>query len=103
MFVTVSVDKFSFPSGHSTRAVELALFFWCLRPLPFPLPLLALAWSLAVCASRVLLGRHHVLDVLGGMVVGAVVSGVVAATWMGEERARDIADYFFGEDPWSNA
>ena len=28
------VDKFSFPSGHATRAVMLAVFFSVLSPLP---------------------------------------------------------------------
>lgn len=103
MFATVSVDKFSFPSGHSTRAVALALFFWRSRPLPFPLPAAVAAWAAAVCASRVLLGRHHVLDVAGGLAVGAAEHLALAATWMGEDAARAVGDYFFGDDPWSNA
>jgi membrane-associated phospholipid phosphatase len=31
---------------------------------------LTLLWALCVVASRVLLGRHHVLDVVAGMAVG---------------------------------
>ncbi len=103
MFATVSVDKFSFPSGHATRAVAVSLFFWHLHPLPFPLPAAGFVWAAAVCASRVLLGRHHLLDVGCGVAVGAVVSAVVSCSWMGRERAQATADYFFGDDPWSNA
>ena len=33
-FLEVSVDKFSFPSGHATRAILLAIFFTYLYPLP---------------------------------------------------------------------
>ena len=103
MFVTVSVDKFSFPSGHATRAIVLFLVFACLYPLPTFLVLPIGVWSLAVSASRVLLGRHHVLDVVGGVAIGIAEYLVLSMTWMGEEKAKYISDYFFQEDPWSSA
>ena len=104
MFATMSVDKFSFPSGHSTRAVALGLFFVHLHPLGVVLSLPVLAWSAAVCVSRVLLGRHHILDVLGGTVVGVVEVVVLSALWIGEESSEYFTKYVFNsEDPWSSA
>ncbi len=104
MFVTVSVDKFSFPSGHATRSVALAFFFGCLYP-PIPIvtfPLVA-AWAAAVCASRVLLGRHHVLDVAGGFAIGLAEYVVALMLLVGPDTTKFVAENLFGEDPWSSA
>jgi len=103
MFVTVAVDKFSFPSGHATRAVALAVFFIHLYPLGLLIAPALIAWAAAVCVSRVLLYRHHVLDVAGGVALGLAESVLVGCTWMGEDRAAAVAQYFFGDDPWSTA
>ena len=72
MLVTVQLDmKFSFPSGHTTRAVFLALFF--MDQLRLSLQVALVVWSVCVACSRVLLGRHHVLDVIAAVPVGVTV------------------------------
>ncbi|ESO98726.1 hypothetical protein LOTGIDRAFT_84823, partial [Lottia gigantea] len=70
MFATISVDTYSFPSGHATRAAMLAFFFlnkylqnWCAV-------LGVLTWSVAVSISRLLLGRHHTSDIFIGYIIG---------------------------------
>ncbi|KAI3986431.1 hypothetical protein MKX01_037713 [Papaver californicum] len=75
MKLTVSVDHWSFPSGHSSRVwfisfylylssasisgkfVDLFVSIFCL-------------WSAATSISRVLLGRHFVFDVIAGTALG---------------------------------
>lgn len=67
-FGVISVDKHSFPSGHVTRAIYVSLFASLFAP-----SILSFAvwiWALAVAGSRVLLGRHHVADVVAGLVIG---------------------------------
>jgi presqualene diphosphate phosphatase len=83
-------DKFSFPSGHASRAVFLACFFIHLWPVSvfFFAPLVA--WATAVCISRVLLRRHHVLDVLAGVLLGLFEALVMAVIWIPEEWAAYI-------------
>lgn len=62
----VEVDRYSFPSGHASRAMAIAAglfgdsekWAW------------AWAWALLVGASRVAYGRHWVGDVAGGWAVG---------------------------------
>ena len=65
-----SVDNYAFPSGHASRAVALAVFFTHTHLLP---PLVWEGWAMLVCLSRVVGGRHHLLDVLVGAVAGLVV------------------------------
>lgn len=67
MYVAVSADHWSFPSGHSSRAFLVASFLaaggFCPREALF-------LWAAATSASRVLLGRHYVLDVVAGACLG---------------------------------
>jgi len=98
-----AIDKFSFPSGHATRAVLLAVFFICLYPLTFILFLPIVLWSLCVWCSRVLMGRHHVLDVACGIMIGLVEGVVLNKMWVSAEGAASLIAAFGGEDPWSGA
>ena len=46
------VDKFSFPSGHATRATMLAALGTIVRPLPLLLWPALVAWAAAVCVRN---------------------------------------------------
>lgn len=69
--IVASVDKHSFPSGHCSRSAYVALFagHYFAHSSPF-FTLMVNTWTACVCASRVLLGRHHVFDCLAGMALG---------------------------------
>jgi undecaprenyl-diphosphatase len=69
-------DRFSFPSGHALNAFALC---GVLSP---AFPLLAPAFGLvagSVAASRVVLGRHYLGDVLAGALLGALLGSVAYA------------------------
>ncbi len=67
----LGADKFSFPSGHAARVTAVAITLSFL----FPLWTVAfLLWGTAVALSRVALARHFFSDIIGGAVVGLVVS-----------------------------
>lgn len=67
-----SVDNLAFPSGHASRCVALAAYF-CYMP-PFTLRThLWYIWAVVVSLSRVLIGRHHISDVLAGMLAGLFI------------------------------
>jgi membrane-associated phospholipid phosphatase len=70
--VFTKIDASSFPSMHSARSTVLAIVLTQAFPQPSVRALLALG-VLAVVVTRVLLKRHFVSDVIGGVVVGAVV------------------------------
>jgi membrane-associated phospholipid phosphatase len=71
-------DKFSFPSGHSSRAILIAnLVYFIIAQhvknssiISFLTFLLLNLCSYCTCLSRLLLLRHHLSDVLVGIFVG---------------------------------
>lgn len=65
----------SFPSGHATVATALALIVWMLLPKAWRW--LPIVWIAIVCLSRVYLGDHTPLDVLGGIGVGLMAVSFV--------------------------
>lgn len=70
----IKYDKYSFPSGHASRATYALM----LMPLLFPGTFwFWLFWSLSIYASRLLLGVHYVSDILGGIVITAVAMYVL--------------------------
>ena len=80
-------DKYSFPSGHASRAVFIACFFTAIDPLPiifFP-PLVA--WSTSVCFSRLLIYRHHILDVLAGALLGIFEALLITVLWCNQDTS----------------
>ncbi len=73
-------DPHAFPSGHSARAMLLAVLAFALGPAW--LGVLAATWAVLVAASRVTLGVHYLSDVVAGGALGLVL-GAVAALALG--------------------
>jgi undecaprenyl-diphosphatase len=69
-------DRFSFPSGHATAAMSVALGYGITFP-ALALPLFGLA--LLVGFSRVRLGVHFPGDVLAGQLIALTTAGIVLA------------------------
>lgn len=75
--LSIGPDKYSFPSGHTSRAVFL--LFYLIETKFFetiPTPLIIL-WLSLVVASRVVLGRHYISDVIAGIVFGIFECSVI--------------------------
>lgn len=89
--LTVSVDLYSFPSGHTTRAIMCAYFFMVHFSGGFIVDSLVVLWGIAVSISRILLGRHHVLDVGAGVVIGLLQYRLLADyLWLSAETCEGI-------------
>lgn len=71
---TFAVDSFSFPSGHASRAVYVGHFLLhnVLPPQYLIMRFLVVVVVGMLCVSRVVLGRHYVSDVVGGIVIGRI-------------------------------
>uniref|UniRef100_A0A0D6R535 Phosphatidic acid phosphatase type 2/haloperoxidase domain-containing protein n=1 Tax=Araucaria cunninghamii TaxID=56994 RepID=A0A0D6R535_ARACU len=105
MHLVVSMDHWSFPSGHASRAFFVASFL-CLcflentlwvETLGVRVFILVATWSIVTSASRVLLGRHFVLDVVAGAGLG-VVEGIVVYNLLSfpEEVSERLYLWFVG-------
>jgi undecaprenyl-diphosphatase len=69
-------DPFSFPSGHATASMSVAVVYGAAFPV-WAAPLLFLA--ILVGFSRVRLGVHYPSDVLVGQLIAAVTAIVLSA------------------------
>ena len=70
----ISTDKYAFPSGHAARAGAVAV------TLAFAFPQYAFfcfLWAALVALARVILARHYLTDVAGGLLFGVMVSLVL--------------------------
>ncbi|MCD9643015.1 hypothetical protein HAX54_030113 [Datura stramonium] len=85
MFLSFSVDHWSFPSGHSSRVSMITTLFYLyfdfigelLIQLKYDLfvdylMLIVIGWAATTSCSRVLLGRHFVFDVIAGVLLGVI-------------------------------
>ena len=87
MFFTISVDKYSFPSGHTTRAALVSRFILNHLVLAIPLRVLVVLWAFILGLSRVMLGRHNVTDVAFGFFLGYMQYSIVDYCWLSPRTA----------------
>ena len=74
--LTAPLDRFSFPSGHTLHAVTFTLVAVYYYPL---LAWLLVPFTMAVAASRLVLGLHYPTDVLAGALLGLALGALGVA------------------------
>ncbi|KFM61582.1 Presqualene diphosphate phosphatase, partial [Stegodyphus mimosarum] len=94
MFLTLSVDKMSCPSGHTSRAVLLTYLLIASSPHMYLLHPILILWCMCTCFSRICLGRHYFGDVLLGAFLGYVEYCIMDYIWAGPETAKWYLDFF---------
>lgn len=84
----LTMDVYAFPAGHASRAAMVSKFFLSHLVLAVPLRVLLLLWALCVGLSRVMIGRHHITDVLSGFAIGYFQFRLVELVWMSSNTCQ---------------
>lgn len=93
----IGPDKYSFPSGHASRSAFITYFFLNLWSVPMFLTPPLLAWTISVCVSRLLMRRHHLLDVLFGILLGIVEGLVIKMIYLDSETCLSLVSWLTDE------
>ncbi|KAF7281158.1 polyisoprenoid diphosphate/phosphate phosphohydrolase PLPP6-like [Rhynchophorus ferrugineus] len=96
-FVQIGPDNYSFPSGHTSRAAMIAYIFMFVWPASIIFYPPMLAWVVGLAMSRVLMERHYLLDVGGGILLGILEGIVMNMLWLGDDTAKAIYNQFADE------
>ncbi|KAG5677486.1 hypothetical protein PVAND_007244 [Polypedilum vanderplanki] len=94
---SIGPDQYSFPSGHASRASMLLIFFTCLYSLPMLFWPPLLAWWFSISISRLLLYRHHILDVVAGVLIGFTEALIIGLIWIGPKTATEFIKWISDE------
>ncbi|KAJ7307999.1 hypothetical protein JRQ81_008499 [Phrynocephalus forsythii] len=84
----LTMDVYAFPAGHASRAAMVSKFFLSHLVLAVPLRILLVLWAFFVGLSRVMVGRHHVTDVLSGFAFGYLQFRLVELLWMSSNTCQ---------------
>ncbi|XP_038574483.1 phospholipid phosphatase 6-like [Micropterus salmoides] len=84
------VERYSFPSGHATRAAMCARFLLAQLVDTASMRVLVVGWAALVSLSRLLLARHYVTDVGFGLVMGYCQYSLVERFWVTWDCLQDL-------------
>ncbi|XP_063000782.1 inactive phospholipid phosphatase 7 [Elgaria multicarinata webbii] len=84
----LTMDIYAFPAGHASRAAMVSKFFLNHLVLAVPLRILLVLWAVLVGLSRIMVGRHHVTDVLSGFAFGYLHFRLVEVMWMSSNTCQ---------------
>lgn len=75
--------QYGFVSGHAANSTAIALFFFlALRKNYTYIGYFLAFWVAIVCFSRIYLGVHYLTDILGGILVGGILTLLIRKVWL---------------------
>ena len=76
--------EYSFPSGHTSSSFAAGVVLYLMLPKKYGIPAMILAFLIGI--SRLYVGVHYPTDVLGGMVMGALLAVGTVKIWTRVEK-----------------
>jgi membrane-associated phospholipid phosphatase len=105
-FKSIGPDQYSFPSGHASRAILIAGIFTEIYPLfdygsivYLIYSVFVWIWAFSVCISRLINGRHYLLDVVSGIGIGFLEAYFVSKLWLSSQKAENMLNVLFDDIP----
>lgn len=97
IFSTFFMERYSFPSGHASRAALCARFFLAQMVDTASMRVLVVGWAALVSLSRLLLARQYVTDVGFGLAMGYCQYSLVERLWVTWDCLQDLLLLQLGE------
>ncbi|XP_076020166.1 inactive phospholipid phosphatase 7-like [Genypterus blacodes] len=86
----MAMDLYSFPGAHASRAAMVSKFLLSHLVLAVPLRILLVLWAFLVGMSRVLLGKHHLTDMVCGFALGMLHFSLMESVWLSSSMCQTI-------------
>ncbi|KAI5642359.1 PAP2 superfamily domain-containing protein [Phthorimaea operculella] len=86
----IGPDKYSFPSGHASRAALITFTLLYLDPVSIIFYPPLVAWATSVAISRVLVERHYILDVVAGCGLGILEGFFLSFIWLSQSASASL-------------
>lgn len=86
----VAMDVYSFPAAHASRAAMVSKFLLSHLVLAVPLRILLVLWAFLVGMSRVLLGKHHLTDMVCGFALGLLHFSLMESVWLSSNTCQTL-------------
>ncbi|XP_071323065.1 inactive phospholipid phosphatase 7-like isoform X6 [Trachinotus anak] len=86
----VAMDFYSFPAAHASRAAMVSKFLLSHLVLAVPLRILLVLWAFLVGISRVLLGKHHLTDMVCGFALGMLHFSLMETVWLSSSTCQTL-------------
>ncbi|XP_060935897.1 inactive phospholipid phosphatase 7 [Limanda limanda] len=86
----IAMDLYSFPAAHASRAALVSKFLLSHLVLAVPLRILLVLWAFLVGISRVLLGKHHLTDMVCGFALGLLHFSLMESVWLSSSTCQTL-------------
>lgn len=86
----IAMDTYSFPAAHASRAAMVSKFLLSHLVLAVPLRILLVLWAFLVGMSRVLLGKHHLTDMVCGFALGLLHFSLMETVWLSSSTCQTL-------------
>ncbi|CAK6955961.1 inactive phospholipid phosphatase 7 [Scomber scombrus] len=86
----VAMDMYSFPAAHASRAAMVSKFLLSHLVLAVPLRILLVLWAFLVGISRVVLGKHHLTDMVCGFALGLFHFSLMETVWLSSNTCQTL-------------